>query len=712
MPIGGWTQPRHRVVGLGLVVAVAYFAGALAAWQAFDAGAYPVLFPPAGLTVAAMVLTRRRHWPVIVGAIALAEFIIDRWHGVDLATLAGYALANTVEPVIGAAVVRAWCGRPPDLHQRVDLGKFIVGAIVAGPLVGATIGAAVISSGQAFWSVDTVRWWAGDALGVLVFAPPILLWSEGRRLLLQRWPETVAVLLSAAGVQLAAFQHLVPPIMLMLPVLAWAAVRLDVLGVALTGAVMAVVMVLMSASNHELFPGFSLSSVSSGVVTTQAYLAFLLLVAILLSQEIHSRRRAVTAGRTEHSRRVRVETLAALAQQLSADLTPSDIGQTAAATVLEAVGAQALTLGLVNQSGDRLEWVTMAGYPPEAVAEFGGGLALSEPTAAADVIRSGEPFIMRDAAVDYAQRYPTTARWMAMLGAASFVAWPLTIGGKTVGILNLLWRRPQPLDDAQVAYVSAVASTVGQALVRARIYADENARAMVLQKAVLPAEPPRIDGLDLAVSYQPADAVHALGGDWYDVLQLPKTVYLAVGDVVGHGLSSVEDMAQLRTAGRTLALQGLSPSRILTELSTFTKQLTNGRFATMVIAILDPLTRTLTYAHAGHPPALLRKQRSGEVCRLDASRGPALGVTADATYPETPLAVDPGDIVLLYSDGLIESRTRGLDEGLEHAERILASWPEDAPLDQCCDALTRDLSTAPRHDDVCVLAVGIRSAAS
>lgn len=281
-----------------------------------------------------------------------------------------------------------------------------------------------------------------------------------------------------------------------------------------------------------------------------------------------------------------------------------------------------------------------------------------------------------------------------------------------MGILNLLWQRPQPLDDAQVAYVSAVASMVGEALVRARIYADENARAAPLQKAVLPAEPPRISGVDLAVGYQPADAVHALGGDWYDVVQLPKTVYLSVGDVVGHGLSSVEDMAQLRTAGRTLALQGLSPSRILVELNAFARQLTNGRFATMVIAILDPLTRTLTYAHAGHPPALLRKQRSGTVCQLDGARGPALGVTVDPAYPERRIVVDPGDHVLLYTDGLIESRTRGMDDGIEHAGRIVASWPANAPLDQCCHSLARDLAPAPRHDDVCVLALRMRSAAS
>lgn len=700
-------MPTPRAWVLALVVGLAYCLGALAAWRAFGAGAYPVLFPPSGVTVAAMLLTPRRRWPIIIAAIVVAELVIDRWHGVGFARASGYALANVAEPLVGASAVLAWCGRPPDLRQHADLGKFFAGAVIAGPLVGAVIGAEAISSGVIGWSGETARWWAGDAVGVLVFAPPILLWPRQWHLVRQRRWEAAAVLAAAVGLQLAAFRHVIPPSMLMLPVLMWAAVRLGVLGVAATGTVMAVAMVLVSASGQVLFPCVSLSSLADGVAMTQIYLAFMLTVAFLLALEVHSRLSAVSEGRTEQRRRVRVETLAALAQRLSADLTPGDIGQTTAAAVMETFGAQSLTLGLVNQAGDRLDWVTMAGYPPEVMAEFAGGLALSEPTVASDVVRTGEPLVLRDLA-ETPLRYPITTRWITLMGGSSFVAWPLIVGGRTVGLLNLLWRDQQPLDDAQVAYVSAVASMVGQALVRARIYADENARAAVLQEAVLPVGPPSIDGLELGVSYQPADAVHGLGGDWYDVLALPAGTYLAVGDVVGHGLSSVEDMAQLRTAGRTLALQGLSPSRILAELNAFTKQLTNGRFATMVVANLDSTTGSLTYAYAGHPPALVRRRRDGHVFQLDAARGPALGVNADSTFTESRLGADVGDAVILYSDGLIESHDCAMDEGIEHAERIIACWPDDATLQDCCQELARTLSPTPRHDDVCILAARIR----
>ena len=93
-----------------------------------------------------------------------------------------------------------------------------------------------------------------------------------------------------------------------------------------------------------------------------------------------------------------------------------------------------------------------------------------------------------------------------------------------------------------------------------------------------------IPGIDVGVNYEPADVAQGLGGDWYDVLELRrKLVYLAVGDVVGHGLPAVEDMAQLRSAGRALALQGLPPAQLLAELNTFTRRASHGQFATMSI---------------------------------------------------------------------------------------------------------------------------------
>lgn len=705
MPAAGrrdsWRSQRLLVAA----VAAGWAAGSLLAWQVFGTGGYPIFFPPAGLSVAALLISSPRLWPWIIAAIVAVEMPIDIANGAGIVDAAGYAVANNLEPVVGATTVLALCGRRrPDLRGRADLARFIAGAVLAGPLVGAAVGAAVVAmTTGSVWQVEMPRWWAGDAIGVLVVAPTILLWSSQWRLLRERPVETTVVLVGAAALSVTSFWHVIPPSMTTLPLLIWAAVRLGVLGAALTGSVIAISVLVMAASGGVLFPALS-SSPNGTTGITQAYLAFMTVVALVIAQEVEARLDAVRRGRSERRQRVRVESLAGLAQQLSAGLTPGDIGGTTAATVMKNVGAQALTLGLVNHDGDRLEWITMAGYPPEVAAEFASGLELSEPTVAAEVVRTGTPAILRDMP-DYRDRYPTTARWITALEGSSFVAWPLTVGGRTVGVLNLLWGEPQPLDEAQVAYVSAVASMVGQALVRAQIYADENARAAVLQAAVSPEGPVDIPGLELAVDYQPADARHGLGGDWFDILPLPTGTYLAVGDVVGHGLPSVQDMAQLRTAGRALALQGLSASRILNGLNAFAKELTAGKFATMVIAIVDPHTGTLAYADAGHPPAMLRRRCSDEVIHLEDGHGPALGVCGGFVYSEARTAFDPGDILVLYTDGLVESRRRGIDAGIASAEKMLSEWPEHAALENCCREMVSVLAPAPRDDDVCVLAV-------
>src|SRR6478736_1870339 len=125
---GSWRSAAE----LFTVVALAYLAGAVLSWQMFGAGLSPVFFPPAGVTVVAMLLTPRSRWAVIVAAIVVAELAVDLRYGAGVRPASGFALANVVEPVVGASLVRAWCNGAPDLRTRGDLAKFVAAACVAG----------------------------------------------------------------------------------------------------------------------------------------------------------------------------------------------------------------------------------------------------------------------------------------------------------------------------------------------------------------------------------------------------------------------------------------------------------------------------------------------------------------------------------------------------------------------------------------------------
>src|SRR5258708_16539869 len=143
---------------------------------------------------------------------------------------------------------------------------------------------------------------------------------------------------------------------------------------------------------------------------------------------------------------------------------------------------------------------------------------------------------------------------------------------------------------------------------------------------------------------------------------------LAGGDVGGDGVVAAEDMTQLRTAGRAVGIQGHEPERLVAELSTMTGHVTHGSFATMAIAILHPGDLSVTYGSAGHPPMLLRHGRSGTVTRLSCASGPALGTVDDATYVQGQATLDHGDVLLMYTDGLVERRGEDIDDGIARVE--------------------------------------------
>jgi serine phosphatase RsbU (regulator of sigma subunit)/integral membrane sensor domain MASE1 len=417
------------------------------------------------------------------------------------------------------------------------------------------------------------------------------------------------------------------------------------------------------------------------------------------------RARLREAERREHAR---VEALAELTRLLAAALTPEAIGEVVADQVGKVVGgADALYLGVISEDGRRLAWITTAGYNGK-VPRPSPDLAMDVPSAATDAARTGVPVIIRTPA-EYAERYPGPDAAAIVARGSSWLAWPLRVDTAPVGAIGLIWRHPQEFGAGQLAVVAAVADLVAQAQVRARVYADEHALAAVLQRAVMPTTVAVIPGLEIGASYRPTGTTRQVGGDWYDAMALPgQRAYLAVGDVVGHGLAAAEDMTQLRNAGRTLAIAGHQPASILEELARVTDWATSGKFATVAAAIIEPDVSLITYATAGHPPILIRRAKTGTVEIPPPAEGPALCLPGDRDcpqYTQGQTGFDVGDILLMYTDGLIERRGEDLTDGIAQVAERLQAWPPGAPLGGHCDELIASLAAQPQLDDMCVLAV-------
>ncbi|MFB7657370.1 MULTISPECIES: SpoIIE family protein phosphatase [unclassified Streptomyces] len=262
-------------------------------------------------------------------------------------------------------------------------------------------------------------------------------------------------------------------------------------------------------------------------------------------------------------------------------------------------------------------------------------------------------------------------------------------------------------DDLLVAAQLATHSALG--IDKAVLYGREAYIADELQRTMLPENLPRCTGVRLASRYLPAAETARVGGDWYDAIPLPGSrVALVVGDVMGHSMTSAAIMGQLRTTAQTLAGLDLPPQEVLHHLDEQAQRLGTDRMATCLYAVYDPVSHRITVANAGHPPpVLLHLGGHAEVLRVPA--GAPIGV-GGVDFEAVELDAPAGATLLLYTDGLVESRLRDVWTGIEQLRERLAATAQltgpdhPPPLEALCDEVLDMLGPGDRDDDIALLA--------
>ncbi|MER6101667.1 SpoIIE family protein phosphatase [Streptomyces sp. NPDC001832] len=320
----------------------------------------------------------------------------------------------------------------------------------------------------------------------------------------------------------------------------------------------------------------------------------------------------------------------------------------------------------------------------------------------------------------------------------STLAVPMVAHDTVVGLVQFSRTKgSEPFGERDRALATELAARAAVCIDNARLYRREHERALILQRSLLPPGDPVAAGLDIACRYLPGNTATEVGGDWFDVIELPgHRTALVVGDVMGRGLRAAVAMGELRTAVRTLALLDLEPAEVLSALDEVARGLgtpgggtssSNGfgggaqwlsraahksreadlsevYLATCVYAVYDPVTRRCTFANAGHlPPAVVEPGQPAML--LDIPPGMPLGVGSEPVE-EVEVELKEGALLALYTDGLVESRDHPLDEGLDALRSALVE-PE-RPLEDVCDRVLTTLDTRHGEDDIALLMARIQ----
>jgi serine phosphatase RsbU (regulator of sigma subunit)/anti-sigma regulatory factor (Ser/Thr protein kinase) len=406
---------------------------------------------------------------------------------------------------------------------------------------------------------------------------------------------------------------------------------------------------------------------------------------------------AATLHELGHLRRL----TSALGDALSVD----DVARAALGTGLALPGVVRVGLALKQTGGRQLRYLAA---DQDGLAEGHGTWCVIDAYADVPVVASAregnEIYLQRLADVE--EQFPEILERQRDLGARSLATLPLVTEEEPIGALLLSYASERYFSSQDRWFLRSFAAQVAQAVRRGLAYQVQSMTSEQLQRSLMPHSLPELEGLTLGAHYAPGGLNVDVGGDWYDVVQLGDgSVVFALGDVMGKGVPAAIVMSEVRSALRAYALIDPRPAVVLSRLDALVDTLAvPAQIVTMVYGVLSPDLRTVTYAVAGHPPPLL-VPHAGEPTVLRDRVGPALGLGA-GPWPETRFALDPDVTLLLYSDGLVESRDVDLFAGIEALARRISELPaRRRNAREMCSRISGLMHQRDTDDDVTVLAI-------
>ncbi|WP_052866308.1 ATP-binding SpoIIE family protein phosphatase [Streptomyces niger] len=386
-------------------------------------------------------------------------------------------------------------------------------------------------------------------------------------------------------------------------------------------------------------------------------------------------------------------------------------------------------LAVFGIKGDHISVIGHHGHKPGAEQPF-VDMPLDTDYPAAEVIRTGRAIYL-PTPEEYSRRFPVTWPMAERFGRQSWAFLPLISAGRTVGAWMAAFGHRVAFTPDERSVLTTVARMLAQALHRAGDQESQLELTTGLQRSMMPTVQPDIPGMAVAARYVPTGGGLEVGGDWYDMITLPSgRIALVIGDVQGHDVRAAGLMGQLRIALRAYASEGHHPDAVLSRASRFLAGLNDTeaegldpRFATCLYIEVDPATGLLDIARAGHPDPAIRMTDGTMLVRPTAG-GMPLGIDPDTDYPTTRLVLEPGETMLVCTDGLIETGGHDLESGWTRLRDVMEAHEDpdtEDGLERLADALVQAVhgpsshhTTGPlvdrREDDIAMLLLSRESA--